>query len=306
MDDLRALGHGWGAGYTLLSLAVLAEDDGQYQRALDYIEQGRPLLVEVDDAPTLANVDFHRAVNYFGLGEFERARGLVTPVANAATEDAGLNIAYARHLLGMIELAEGNRRIAARRFIESLDFSLQHGVVGTATELIDAAATLLELTGNPEQVIRLFGAADRLNREAGNPITLPELRYYNDACSRATAGLSVARCNELLAAGATLSLEAGFALARETLVALEEEAPCQATPVPRPGATFGLTNRELEVLRLMVQGMSDREIGDELFISHGTARTHVRNILGKMEVHSRAAATSIALREGIVSTTETG
>jgi predicted ATPase/DNA-binding CsgD family transcriptional regulator len=305
LDDLRALGHDWGAGYTLLSLAVLAEDDGRYQQALDFIEEGRPLLLEVNDAPTLANVEFHRAVNYFGLGELDRARALVTPVAEAAMEQAGLNIAYARHLLGMIELAEGNRRTAARSFIESLDFSMHYGVVGTATELIDAAATLLEPSGDSELVVQLFGAADRHNRETGNPITLPELSYYEAARGRSRDALSVTRYNELLAAGAAMSLEASFALARETLISIEAGMPLVAAQGVQARTPFGLTARELEVMRLVALGLSDREIGDELFISHATARTHVRNILVKLEVHSRAAATTIALRDRIVSITGT-
>ncbi|MEZ4505185.1 MAG: LuxR C-terminal-related transcriptional regulator [Thermomicrobiales bacterium] len=61
-----------------------------------------------------------------------------------------------------------------------------------------------------------------------------------------------------------------------------------------------MTNREIEVLRLVAMGLSDREVGDRLFISHGTARTHVRNILGKLGVHSRTAATSVALRERLI------
>ncbi len=302
LDDLRALGHEWGVGYTLLSLAVLAEDDGHYQRALNYIEQGRPLLVEVDDAPTLANVDFHRAVNWFGLGELTRARELATPVATATLEVAGLNISYARHLLGMIELAEGNRRKAAQWFIEALDFSLEHGVIGTATELIDATATLLEPSGDPELVVRLFGAADRLNQLTGTPITLPEASYYDGARNRVRAKMRAARFDELLAAGAALSFDSGLALARETLQNIERSTAQIGSPSPvvPTGGVFALTNRELEVLRLVALGLSDREIGDRLFISHGTSRTHVRNILVKLDVHSRAAATSIALREGLV------
>ena len=56
----------------------------------------------------------------------------------------------------------------------------------------------------------------------------------------------------------------------------------------------------------MSLGMSDREIGDQLFISHGTARTHVRNILTKLDTRSRTGATTIALREGLVDLSETG
>ncbi len=306
LTDLRALGHDWGVGYTLLSLAVLAEDSGHYQRALDFIDEAQPLLDQVNDAPTLANVEFHKAVNFFGLGELERARALVTPIANAAMEEAGLNIAYAKHLIGMIELAEGNRQLAAQRLLEALDFSLHAGVIGTATELIDAAAAVLEPGSDPELTVRLFGAADRLNRETGNPITLPELRYYDESRARARDLLSAQRYDDLLANGATLSLDAGFALARETLATMAADPPRRLQPNVPAVAAFGLTNRELEVLRLVALGKSDREIGDELFISHGTARTHVRNILVKLEVHSRTAATGIALREGIVSATETG
>jgi DNA-binding NarL/FixJ family response regulator len=51
---------------------------------------------------------------------------------------------------------------------------------------------------------------------------------------------------------------------------------------------------------LLVEGKSNQEIGDALFISPRTAGTHVSNILGKLGVHSRAAAVSIALNEGLV------
>jgi DNA-binding NarL/FixJ family response regulator len=65
-------------------------------------------------------------------------------------------------------------------------------------------------------------------------------------------------------------------------------------------AAAGLTRRELEVLRLIVEGKSDKEIGEALFISHRTAMTHVLNILNKLGVNSRTAAAAHALRQGFV------
>lgn len=65
-------------------------------------------------------------------------------------------------------------------------------------------------------------------------------------------------------------------------------------------AAAGLTKREIEVLRLLVEGYSDKEIGEALFISHRTAMTHVLNILNKLGVNSRTAAAAWALRHGVV------
>ncbi len=64
--------------------------------------------------------------------------------------------------------------------------------------------------------------------------------------------------------------------------------------------TGGLTARELEVLRLVAAGRSNREIGDELFISAKTASVHVSNILAKLGASSRVEAAAIAHREGLL------
>ena len=61
----------------------------------------------------------------------------------------------------------------------------------------------------------------------------------------------------------------------------------------------GLTVREIEVLRELVKGKTDREIGDELFISHRTVMRHVTSILEKLEVPSRTAAAALAVRESL-------
>jgi DNA-binding NarL/FixJ family response regulator len=60
-----------------------------------------------------------------------------------------------------------------------------------------------------------------------------------------------------------------------------------------------LSRRELEVLRLLVEGKSDREIAATLFISPHTVRRHVAGILGKLDVTSRTAAATWAVRNNI-------
>ena len=70
----------------------------------------------------------------------------------------------------------------------------------------------------------------------------------------------------------------------------------RAEQVPAPK----LTDREMEVLRLVARGMNNRDIAKELFISENTVKNHVRNILEKLQIHSRMEAVMIAVREKLI------
>ena len=65
-------------------------------------------------------------------------------------------------------------------------------------------------------------------------------------------------------------------------------------------APQGLTEREREVLRLLVEGLSDKEIGAVMGISGQTATKHVSNLLRKLDVPSRTGAAILAVRRGYV------
>ena len=66
-----------------------------------------------------------------------------------------------------------------------------------------------------------------------------------------------------------------------------------------PGARLGLTQRESEVLELMVRGLSNRAIGQKLYIGEETVKSHARGLYRKLGVQDRAQAIATALREGI-------
>ena len=87
---------------------------------------------------------------------------------------------------------------------------------------------------------------------------------------------------------------------RIALAASTVPTAAPAAPVASTGPGGALSPRELDVLRLLVEGQTDREIGDALFISPRTAMAHVANILGKLEVPSRTAAAALAVRQGLV------
>ncbi len=69
--------------------------------------------------------------------------------------------------------------------------------------------------------------------------------------------------------------------------------------VERIGAP-AITEREIDVLRLMAQGRSNKQIGAQLHISEGTVKFHVNNILGKLQAEDRTQAVTVALQRGII------
>lgn len=73
----------------------------------------------------------------------------------------------------------------------------------------------------------------------------------------------------------------------------------EASTQPKP-ESFHLTDRELDVLSLMVEGMSNRQIAHQLSISYSTVRFHVSSILSKLNVESRTEAVTVALRNNLV------
>ena len=82
-------------------------------------------------------------------------------------------------------------------------------------------------------------------------------------------------------------------IARKVLQELASPA-AERPPTPEP-----LTQREVEVLQLVAQGLDNQEIADKLVISEATVSTHVSNILGKLQLASRTQAALYALREGL-------
>lgn len=82
------------------------------------------------------------------------------------------------------------------------------------------------------------------------------------------------------------------AIARKLVLELSQ-------PTELPPAGEELSEREVEVLKFLARGLSNKEIGDELFITEGTVRTHVSNILGKLHLANRTQAALYALRKGL-------
>jgi DNA-binding NarL/FixJ family response regulator len=132
-----------------------------------------------------------------------------------------------------------------------------------------------------------IGARTPSHREAGHDNIVTTLR----------AALGEAAYGTALAAGRVATFDEALAEAR--LLAAATAEPARA-PRGRTANAHGLTGRELEILALIVAGQSNREIGEQIFISSTTVARHVANIFSKLGVDSRAQAATFAHRHGLV------
>lgn len=85
-------------------------------------------------------------------------------------------------------------------------------------------------------------------------------------------------------------------MAAKLIVEFKEMSRLEREQVPSPR----LTDRELQVLRLVAKGLNNREVAKQLFISENTVKNHVRNILEKLQLHSRMEAVMYAVREKLL------
>jgi ATP/maltotriose-dependent transcriptional regulator MalT len=192
--------------------------------------------------------------------------------------------------------------------------------VAALADRLRTIAEKLEASGPAQQAARLtFAAADAqvAGLLSGKPVVLatawdeaaaawaalgepyPRAQALRQAAEAALTGGDRDGAADRLRSAAVLAGELGAEpLAQEiALLARRGRIVIDAGAAPGPG-DFGLTGRELEVLRLVAAGRSNRDIGNELFISPKTASVHVSNILGKLGAANRgeAAATAHAWR----------
>jgi DNA-binding NarL/FixJ family response regulator len=150
--------------------------------------------------------------------------------------------------------------------------------------------------GQAERAARLYGAAAALRERVDALVAQWERPAHERRLAAVRATLGPAAFDAAWAAGAALPLPAAIA---EALVSADAVVASSKSPTtPDPHAALDLTPREAEVLRLVVRGLTDREIAAALFLSPRTVQGHVANLLGKLGVDSRAAA-AYAVRQGL-------
>ena len=157
------------------------------------------------------------------------------------------------------------------------------------------------LTGRSDPAA--WGHAARAWREVGRPHRAG-YSWWRQAQAHLDAGQPAPATAALRAAVAVAEGHAPLlaqirALAERARIPLPDAAPSGSPPAEVP-APYGLTGRELAVLRLVAAGRTNAEIGAELYISPKTAGVHVSNILRKLGVSGRVQAAAVAERAGLL------
>ncbi len=290
----RDIGNRFGEALSLYNLGRTATAAGQLEDAREYHEAGLAIQRQLEDAVGIA-------YSTYCLGEVARHGGKTDEAAALLNEamarfrraDDRLGVAFALQGLARLATIEGEPQVAAEQFAEALallrDFGERRGMI----ECLEALAALVADQGKPELAVRWWSAvaAEREARHAPqHPVERPA---FERSLASARASLRESVYTAAWKAGSVLTLDDATNEALDYAPSIHVAGPRQ------PEDAHGLSPREHEVLRLLAEGRTNREIADALFISPRTVTTHVTNILGKLNVPSRAAAAAVAIREGL-------
>lgn len=270
----RQIGNHWSMGFSLMTLGKVASTLGEHAEARRLLQESLRIRESMGDRRGVALCLLRLGDTAVALQEYPTARADLVR-ALALFREIGNTWGEAAALVQLGRLAAEQSPAAATRLLqEALRLALATASAPQAAEICSALAPLMRRAGEEpwsEEIAVLVAERPPLD----------ELRPH---------------ASRLLAwwwPGAPM-------LSAAEAVAALDTPPAPAAPSPgRAGYPGGLTTREVEVLRLVAQGLTDAQVADRLVLSPRTVSTHLTSIYGKLQISSRAAATRFALENGL-------
>jgi ATP/maltotriose-dependent transcriptional regulator MalT len=281
---------------SLMTLARVAFWQGDLVRARTLAEKG---LASASETGTMSAEALALALQgeiALAQGETTTARLLIEQSHTLwqKVENQGM-LASTRSLLAKVLAVEGDHTAARTMYEESLLRGLS--VVDIAPTL-EGLASVVAAQGETTWAVRLLAAAAALRNSLGVPLPPVCRADYEHRIAAARAQLGEQAFAVAWAEGQSMTWEQALA-ARGPVTIPRETHPTPPMKTP-PTAPSGLTVREVEVLRLLSQGLTDAQIAEQLVISPRTVNTHLKAIYGKIQVSSRSAATRYALEQHLI------
>ncbi len=295
LEVSRATGYPFGEARALIGLGISAEWSNDLDAASERYQAANTILLE--ESPT-ARLPHWRALPRANLADIaliqhrhdDAVRLGEQAVAQWRTDGYLWGIAQALGTVAAAHCERGDLDAARTAYREVLDVWLAcadgRGIAGT----IAGIAAIPLAAGQFAQAARLLGAAESVRRHLGVEFVAHHL-YAQEQVARTRAWMGELNFRAHWQDGDALGLTNAVELAREALVVGAVVSSRERTVLSR---------RELDVLRLVTNGLPDREIADELSISPRTVQSHVLSILTKLGARSRAEAVAIAIRSGVI------
>ncbi len=298
--------------------AILDELRGRWDDALDSAESA--CAVEIGDADPAAAASAH-----YRQGELLRLRGQFEQ-AELAFREASRRGLDPQPGLALLHLARGDVEGAAASISRSLgetrkplrraamlpacvEIMLAAGNLSAASEAahelgatVDGFSTpFVEAAAHHARGAVLLAEGDPNGALGGLRVALRVWAHLDLPYEEARTRLVIAQCCRMLGDDDGSSLELSIARGiLSDLGARPEVNKVDSLLATHPPSPHRLTKRELEVLRLVAQGMTNKEIAEELFVAPRTVDSHVSNIFTKLGVATRSAATALAHREDLL------
>jgi predicted ATPase/DNA-binding CsgD family transcriptional regulator len=229
-------------------------------------------------------------------GDLDAARRhLAESLDIARALNNGHGIVYGTFNLGLAEYLGGSPGAAAALFAESLDLARRMGMKANIAYALLGLALAGRGGADPAWSARLHGTADQALADLGHALEPVEARLAGRDRQRLRAAMGAEAFEAEYAAGRTLDLA-------QVVAALgpgDAAAGRTGEAVPDRDVAV-LTPRELDVLELVAQGLSNADISRRLVLSEHTVHRHLANILRKLNLSSRAAAAAWGVRAGLV------
>jgi predicted ATPase/DNA-binding CsgD family transcriptional regulator len=199
--------------------------------------------------------------------------------------DAPLGVCHALVDLGLSLRYEGKLSDALNAYRDALRYERNYRFTSESADSFNGLATIAAALGHLDLAAKLFGTAAGWREIYQDEQWCPMPNDFQERADGVFRRVGERAWSEAYEAGRKLNSEGAMSLAEEAVFALEEEFQRRSS---------GLTSREIDVLHLVADGLSNAEIAERLVLSERTVHAHLRSIFDKLGVNSRTAAAHAA------------
>ncbi|HEX5914747.1 MAG TPA: LuxR C-terminal-related transcriptional regulator, partial [Rubrobacter sp.] len=298
----RQLGDDSGVAFALMCLGVQHFEKGDYERAAPYLEEALVVSRRSGNIRNIAGTLHNLAEVERQRGNYERAKALgmeSIALAREIEDDWGLSMAVG--WVGMLAVWSGDEHDLAERFLkEGLSLNRKIGNWAYIAYCLEGFAGLAGAREQGMRAARLWGAAEALRTNIGAPLPPEPRSYYERSMAAARVLLGEIAWESAFAQGMAMSAQEAAEYASSEEVVPAPESPPTGEETVAPLTTDPLTAREREVAAMVAQGLSNRQIARELFLSERTIEAHVSKILRKLDLTSRTEIASWATEQRLI------